>query len=109
MEGGGIMATPAPATAKEVEIFRHNARNIHKTVQLNVDGLTHGESLIQPQPGGNCVNWVVGHLLWVYDGMLPMLGQTPTLGRDALKRYARGTPPLRDSAEALNFQQLVSA
>lgn len=35
-------------------------------VRLNVDGLTQEESLIQPRPGGNCL-----------DDMLPMLGQDP--------------------------------
>ena len=26
-------------------------------------GLSQADSLLQPQPGGNCLNWVVGHLL----------------------------------------------
>ena len=31
------------------------------------------------------------------------------MGEDALERYARGSPPLRDSSEALDFQELLAA
>ncbi len=103
------MTTVASGTVSEIEVFRHNARTTHTVVRLNVDVLTHEESLIQPPPGGNCLNWVVGHRLCIYDEMLPMLGQKPVMGKGALKRYARGTPPLRDSAEAWEFRELMTA
>ena len=103
------MTTTASESAGDVEVFRRSARTTHKVVRLNVDGLTQEESLIQPRPAGNCLNWVVGHLLWVYDGMLPTLGQKPVMGKDALRRYARGTPPLRDPAEALELRDLMTA
>ena len=99
----------AAATLQEVEVLRHQARAVHKVVQLNVDGVTHEESLVQPDPGGNCLNWVVGHLLSTYDGILPLLGQERVMAQGALKRYARGTPALQDSAEALDFSQLLAA
>ncbi|HEU4474918.1 MAG TPA: DinB family protein, partial [Gemmatimonadales bacterium] len=60
-------------------------------------------------PAGNCMNWVLGHLLHVYDRALPMLGQQPVLGTDVLKHYARGGEPIREGTEALDFQQLVTA
>jgi hypothetical protein len=93
----------------EVEILRHQARTTRQVVRLNVDGLTQEESLIQPDPAGNCLNWVVGHLVCIYEQALPMLGQKPVLGEGALKRYARGTPPLSDAAEALDLSELLTA
>lgn len=102
------MTVPS-GSVSEVEVLRHNARTTHKVVRLNVDGLTHDESLSQPRLAGNCLNWVVGHLLWIYDEMLPMLGQEPAMEMGALKRYARGTRPLRDSAEALTLRELMTA
>jgi uncharacterized damage-inducible protein DinB len=51
----------------------------------------------------------VGHLLCIYDEILPMLGQKPVMEKGALKRYARGTPPLRDSSEALELRDLITA
>jgi uncharacterized damage-inducible protein DinB len=103
------MTTAAPQTLSEVELLRQQAGATYKVVQLNIDGLTHEQSLIQPAPGGNCLNWVLGHLLNVYDRTFPMLGQEPVLGTDTLKRYARGTPSLEDPAEALQFQELRTA
>lgn len=103
------MTTAASETVKEVEVLRQQARAIHRVVQLNVDGITQEESLIRPAPGGNCLNWVVGHLLATYDQMLPLLGQKPVMEEGALQRYARGTPPLENPAEALDLQVLLTA
>ncbi|MGH9512915.1 MAG: DinB family protein [Terriglobales bacterium] len=103
------MATATSGAVNEIEIFRHNARTTRKIVHLNAEGITHEESLIQPHPAGNCANWVLGHLLSVYEGMLAVLRQEPVMGKEALKRYARGTPPLHNPAEAINFDQLLAA
>lgn len=103
------MVTTAAETLGEVQLLRLQLCPIHWVVKLNVDGLTQEDSLIQPQPGGNCLNWVVGHLLYVYDQTLPILGQTPVLGVDTLKRYGRGTPQIENAAEALDLAQLMTA
>jgi len=103
------MGAPAIDTVSELQSFRHQARLAHRVVRLNVDGLTHEESLIQPRPGGNCLNWVVGHLVWVYAGALPMLGQEPVLQQGTLSRYARGAPALRNPEEARDFGELLTA
>jgi hypothetical protein len=105
--------TPAsPVRAKdltEIEIFRDCARTTQQIVRRNLEGISHEESLGQPQPAGNCLNWVMGHLVCIYDEVLPLLGQKPVLGRDALRRYTRGAPQLCDAAEALPLSDLLSA
>lgn len=103
------MPATASQTTGELEVLRHQARTVREVIRLNLDGLTHQESLIQPQPGGNCLNWVVGHLLSVYEGTLQLLGQEPVMEEGALKRYVRGTPPLRNPTEALEFRDLLAA
>jgi uncharacterized damage-inducible protein DinB len=103
------MTTAVSETVKEVEVLRQQAQATRRVVHLNVDGLTQEESLVQPAPGGSCLNWVVGHLVATYNQMLPLLGQKPVLEEGALKRYARGTPPLENPAEALDLQVLLTA
>ena len=103
------MPTTTPETTREIEAFRHQAEMIDEVLRINARGLTHEDSLIQPRPAGNCLNWVVGHLLWTYDYNLPELGQEPVMEEGALKWYARGVPPLRDRSEALDFQGLLNA
>jgi hypothetical protein len=102
------MATDT-AVLSEVEVFRKQARMAHVVLRRNTEGLTHEDSLIQPQPDGNCLNFVVGHLMSVYDQALGLVGQEPVLGVEALKRYMRGSPPLRDPAEAMDFHELLAA
>ncbi|HVG08418.1 MAG TPA: DinB family protein [Thermoanaerobaculia bacterium] len=103
------MTTAAPATVSEIEVFRHQAGMVLKVVQVNTDGVSQEESLIQPSPGGNCLNWVVGHLACIYNRALPMVGQEPVMEEEALKRYDRGAPPVKDAAEALELRDLLAA
>lgn len=100
------MTTAAPATASAVDVFRHQAFIVDKVLQTNLQGITHEESLIQPHPGGNCLNWAVGHLVCIYGQILPLLGQEPVM-KEALKRYDRGSAPLQDPGEALDLQELM--
>lgn len=101
------MTATASATLAEVELFRHQAGITNKVLHANVNGLTQEESLIQPHPGGNCLNWVVGHLVRTYNHILPMLGQETVGGN--LDRYDRGTPPIQNPAEARGLDELMAA
>lgn len=102
--------TATPAIAGEIEILREQAKVVHRVLRMNVEGLTQEESLIQPQGGGNCLNWVVGHLVHVYnDFLLQLLGQEPVLGKDVLARYGRGSGELHHASEALPLTELLAA
>jgi uncharacterized damage-inducible protein DinB len=92
----------------EVSLLRQEAAIVHEILKLNVKGLTPEESLVEPMPGVNCVNWVVGHTLEVYQSELSMLGQEPVVAPGTLARYARGTPPLSDPGEAIALPQLMA-
>jgi DinB superfamily len=99
----------AASTSTEVENFRLQAGIVRNVVAVNVQGLTHADSVIQPRPGGNSLNWIMGHLVWAYEQALPLFGQDLVLERGALDRYARGAPGLASPAEAVNFEDLLSA
>jgi uncharacterized damage-inducible protein DinB len=101
--------TALQETAKELDIFRRQAGGVSRTVKINLAGITHEESLIQPEPGGNCVNWVLGHLLSIYNQALPLLGQQPVLDEATIKRYARGSDAIIDPAQARRFEELMAA
>jgi uncharacterized damage-inducible protein DinB len=102
------MASHTPAACAEAELFRHQARTIHQVIHLQTDGVTHNESLIQPKPAGNCLNWVVGHLIAVYNNALPMLEQETVTSKEALAPYQRGALPLEDHAQALQIAELLA-
>lgn len=59
----------------------------------NTAGISQEESLVQPGSGGNCLNWIAGHLTGSRDGFLRALGADPfPAGRYA--RYMRGGGPI---------------
>ncbi|HEU0051570.1 MAG TPA: DinB family protein [Longimicrobium sp.] len=103
------MATEAPAIAGEMEVLRYQSRLIQQVLRINTEGVTHEESLRRPEPAGNCLNWVVGHLVWVYCNVLRELGQEPPLPAQELARYARGAAPLTDAGEARDLGELLAA
>ncbi|MEW5995047.1 MAG: DinB family protein [Candidatus Zixiibacteriota bacterium] len=71
------------------------------------EGLTHEDSLRQPQPGGNCLNWVLGHIVHSRNQAITALGQRTPYPKDRFARYQQGTPPLTDPSEVMRFEELM--
>lgn len=103
------MSGTALSKLNEVEVFRNDAHLTSQALKANVAGLTQADSLVQPSPGGNCLNWVLGHLLSVYNDVLLMLGQEQVVDPEKLNRYARGSAPIQNPAGALELSELLSA
>jgi uncharacterized damage-inducible protein DinB len=69
------------------------ARNLY-FIKTHTDGLTHADSLAQPPVPGNCINWVVGHILAYRNRILKVLGQPPIFDEVTAARYARDSKPV---------------
>jgi uncharacterized damage-inducible protein DinB len=54
----------------------------------NLEGITHEESLVHPEPGGNSINWVLGHILATRNRVLLLLGIEPIWPQDMAHRYS---------------------
>ena len=76
-------------------------------LQRNVEGLSHEESLVTPEKGGNCMNWVVGHLISTYDSLLGAMGAEAVGDPDEMAPYERGCETL-DPAKARRFEELLA-
>ncbi len=84
------------------------ARN-HHLVGRYAAGLTHADSLLQPQPRGNCFNWVVGHIVSNREGMSAILGAESAFPGGEANRYARGSAPVRADGEGvIPFAELLA-
>jgi DinB superfamily len=101
------MTTTNTPTSGEITVLRHQAGVSKVVVHMNLAGMTQAESLEYPTPGGNCANWVVGHLLAIQDHALPLLGQEQVLPADVRARYDRGSAGLRDGAKPLEIAELL--
>lgn len=71
-------------------------------------GLSHADSVLQPALRGNCMNWVLGHILDSREKMLALLGQEPLMSEEERIRYQRGSQPVTDANDCVNFDRLMS-
>ncbi len=82
---------------------------IHYCLHRNLEGITHEESLHAAASGGNCINWVVGHLVASRQGWLAALGLEGITSPTVANRYRRGGDPIVDPAEATPIAELLAA
>lgn len=72
----------------------------------NLEGLTHEESLISGPPAGNCINWVVGHVVSARSAILRLAGGSHHDRDERLDRYGRGSAPLTNSESHIELSEL---
>jgi uncharacterized damage-inducible protein DinB len=91
-------------SAEMLRIFYHYN---HYVVKINTEGLTHEDSLFRPTPSGNCVNWVLGHILANRSPVLRTLGEEPVWTKATAKPYERGSDPLTDESHAVRLEKIL--
>jgi len=75
---------------------------------VNVKGLSHEDSLVQPPAGGNCLNWVAAHIVASRGAILDLLGEAQVWGADRVDRFKRGSRPVQDTKDSLPFESIVA-
>lgn len=80
----------------------------HDILLQQTAGITDAESLLQPQPGGNCLNWVLGHLVVNLADILKVLGGETPSDLAELSHYSFGSDPIHsESPEVIPLQVLI--
>ena len=51
-------------------LLRQRFQMNHWAAHANLQGISHDESLVHPEPAGNCLNWVLGHVVATRNGVL---------------------------------------
>lgn len=78
---------------------------MYGTAASNLEGMTQEESLIAPDSGGNCANWVLGHLTTVHNGVMRLLGEPPVWDNEQLS-IPRFFAPIDDPSRAVDWNTL---
>ncbi|MGE5177088.1 MAG: DinB family protein [Hyphomicrobiales bacterium] len=89
-------------------LFAQLFRTSHGALHLNLAGVTPEEALLQPEPAGNCLTWIVGHITASRNGALRVLGEEPIWDAETAKRYARSSAPILGSGDGLPFERIVA-
>ena len=88
-------------TMKTQKAIAQHFQLMYQTAALNLNGLTPEQSLAQPSPGGNCANWILGHLMNVHNGVMSLVGEKPVWESGQLERA--GTEPITGPAKAIDW------
>lgn len=88
-----------------VRAFERNTR----IIEMQAEGLSHSDSLIQTEYNINCLNWVVGHVVQYRGVMIDDLGGERIVAPMVLDRYARESNPItEDGPDVVQFDELVA-
>jgi hypothetical protein len=79
------------------EAYNRNVLIVHR----ECEGISHVQSLLQPQPRGNCLNWVVGHLLTGRNDVLRALNSPFLVDEEELAPYKRESEPIAGEGEGI--------
>jgi uncharacterized damage-inducible protein DinB len=73
-------------------------------LKRNLEDISHEETLINPQPAGNNMNWVLGHIVVARGTILALTGGVPVLTGEAAAHYNRGV----DAADVSHIVDLAT-
>ncbi|AZA93794.1 Uncharacterised protein [Chryseobacterium nakagawai] len=94
--------------SNEITLIQHQVSVTYKAISINIEGITHEESMIFPNGEGNCMNWVLGHLIDVRNGLLHILGEGSIWNGEPFSAYKRGVIALEKKDEFVDFEELKS-
>jgi uncharacterized damage-inducible protein DinB len=94
------MAAPALTDALITQL-----KFCHGAAHMNLEGLSEDESRRRPDPGGNSVNWILGHITCVRHAVLHGLGET-VAPNEKLAQYRRGSSG--EPADPLPLADLIA-
>lgn len=84
-------------TASDIlKLFQTN----HYVINAQLDGLTHEDSLLQLPFRGNCINWVLGHMLVSRETLLnQFMGIEREWTEEEIQRYKFDSEPITSADE----------
>jgi hypothetical protein len=92
----------------DAETMIENYQLTYRIINRQTEGISNAQSVIQPPVRGNCMNWILGHILMERDYVLKLLGVEPVLEAADQERYLRDSAPVIRLEDGLPFDKLLS-
>jgi uncharacterized damage-inducible protein DinB len=80
-----------------IQMFAYTVQLINK----QCDGMSDADSLQTPPFQGNCINWILGHMVSSRSQMLLMLGEQPVWDDATRQPYRNGSPNITAEMEGV--------
>lgn len=81
---------------------------VHRVVRQNLVDISEEESRTPPPGGGNCVNWVFGHVVATRQVVLRLAGAEPWWGGEQARTYSAGEDGSWSADRALPLEVLFA-
>ena len=76
----------------------------------NLKDLTHDDTVHIPEPDGNCINWVLGHIISARGMLLLLTGAgAPLFSEAEAALFQRGSAAMKSGENALDLDKLRAA
>ncbi len=80
----------------------------HRVARQNLRDISHEESLKPPPGGGNCINWVLGHLVATRQVVLRLAGGEAWWDEERSRTYSAGDDGRWSPDRALPLEVLIA-
>ena len=77
-------------------------------IKQKTEGLTHADSMLQLPFPGNCMNWILGHLLVHREQALGVIDGESGRDEGEFAKYGFGSEPMTDPDKAIPLETLLS-
>ena len=77
-------------------------------IKEKTEGLTHADSMLQLPFPGNCMNWILGHLMVYRMQCLGVIDGVSEPDEDEFGLYGFGSEPMTDSDKAIPLETLLA-
>ena len=79
-------------------------------IKRNLKELTHEDSIFIPEPSGNCINWVLGHIISARGMMLLLTGAgAPLFSEEEAAVFQRGSAAMKSGEQGMDLTRLITA
>ncbi|UCG24365.1 MAG: DinB family protein [Chloroflexota bacterium] len=80
----------------------------HDAIKRDTATMSHRTSLWQPPFGGNCVNWLMGHLIVSRCNFLMLLDVPSVWSMEQCRRFMPGSEPVTGESGSVSFAMLLA-
>ena len=91
----------------EPKIITSMLKRNYWVIQHQLEGLTHEDCLLQLPFRGNCMNWVLGHMMVSRDSMLRRIGKEPLWDEQCQKLYGADSDPIINGDDAVHLDKIL--
>lgn len=77
-------------------------------IKEKTEGLTHADSMLQLPFPGNCMNWILGHIMVYREQYLGVIDGVSKPDEDEFAIYGGGSEPLTDPDKAIPLETILA-